>query len=170
MTDIVEYDGYQGAVRYEDGLLHIRVLHIEDSISATCADAGQVQNEFQALVDDYRETCEAVGKEPSRPYKGLFNVRIEPDLHRKAAMAATSTGMNLNSWVARAISEKLSPAPAVPISIDLSRYAQAILESAHTRPVPGVKHAYSRMELVNGEVSSQFEAFIIATNAPLSRH
>jgi len=172
MTDIVEYDGYQGAVRYENGLLHIRILHIEDSIAAACSDAGQVQTEFQALVDDYRETCQAVGKEPSRPFKGSFNVRIDPDIHRKAAMAAASNGMNLNSWIAHAVAEKLRPAPEAPTIVDWALYAQAVVAaSSRPRSVPQFQKAITAIGgVVEEQTTEQFQAVMLAVTASQARH
>jgi predicted HicB family RNase H-like nuclease len=107
MTTLPPYKGFQASVEYDDGVLLITVLHINDSISATCVDAGDVIPTFQDLVDDYIETCRELGEEPNRPFKGSFNVRIAPVLHQKAVMAAASLQMTLNSWVSDAIREKL---------------------------------------------------------------
>ncbi len=67
----------------------------------------RLQREFEAAVDDYIETCVALGKEPQRPFKGLFNVRVPPALHRAAALRATRDGAALNEVVVRALSEYL---------------------------------------------------------------
>jgi predicted HicB family RNase H-like nuclease len=40
---------------------------------------------------------------PERPFKGSFNVRIQPELHRKAALAAATRGLSLNAFVEDAI-------------------------------------------------------------------
>jgi len=39
-------------------------------------------------VEDYLETCKALGREPQKVYKGVFNVRIEPELHKKVYQEA----------------------------------------------------------------------------------
>ena len=69
--------------------------------------AGKAEEEFQKAVDDYLAFCEEVGKEPEREYKGTFNVRINPDLHRQAALAAYKAGISLNQYVSQAISDEL---------------------------------------------------------------
>ena len=38
-------------------------------------------------------------KEPDKSYKGSFNVRVSPELHREAAMKAFSENMSLNEFV-----------------------------------------------------------------------
>ena len=49
----------------------------------------------------------ALGKEPPRPFKGLFDVRVPPALHRTAALRVTRDGAALNEVVVRALSEYL---------------------------------------------------------------
>ncbi len=102
----LRYKDYQGSVTYEDGTLVLQILHIGDFITAECDSAADAPKAFEALVDDYLATCAQVGKEPNRPFKGSFNVRVSPDLHRRAAMAAADEGLSLNAWVERAIAQR----------------------------------------------------------------
>jgi len=41
--------------------------------------------------------------EPEKPYSGRFNVRLDPDLHRRAALCAAREHKSLNDWVSEAI-------------------------------------------------------------------
>ena len=45
------------------------------------------------------------GKEPEKMYKGSFNVRITPDLHKQAAQRALIEGKSLNQYVEEAIEQ-----------------------------------------------------------------
>ena len=47
--------------------------------------------------------CSEKGIEPQKVYKGTFNVRISPELHRSLAVYAASHNMTLNSTVEQAI-------------------------------------------------------------------
>ncbi|ORE87952.1 type II toxin-antitoxin system HicB family antitoxin [Aurantimonas sp. 22II-16-19i] len=105
---MLNHRGYQGAVSFADGRLIIRILHIEDTVTDECDSASKAQAHFEGLVDDYLDTCKALGKEPSRPFKGSFNVRVSPSLHRRAAMAAADRGQSLNAWVEQAIENDLA--------------------------------------------------------------
>jgi predicted HicB family RNase H-like nuclease len=107
MTTLPPYRGFQAAVEYDEGVLLVRLLHIADSVSTTCDAASDVIHAFRELVDDYIETCGEIGEEPNRPFKGSFNIRIEPTLHRDAAMCAAAQETTLNSWIGKAIREKL---------------------------------------------------------------
>jgi predicted HicB family RNase H-like nuclease len=62
---------------------------------------------FRDLVDDYLETCAATGKEPCKPFRGSFNVRVDPQLHKKAAVSAAAGSLSLDAWVDSAIRERL---------------------------------------------------------------
>ena len=104
----IHYKGYQGSVSFEDGTLVLQILHINDFISAQCNAASGVQATFETLVDDYLAACEEAGKQPDRPFKGSFNVRVSPDLHRQSAMAAADKGISLNAWVEQAMQHALN--------------------------------------------------------------
>jgi predicted HicB family RNase H-like nuclease len=97
------HKGFQGSVEFEDGQLIIQILHIDDFITTEIDSATKAQPAFEELVDDYIETCKALGKEPCKPFKGSFNVRTSPELHRQVAMAAVETGESMNSWIATAL-------------------------------------------------------------------
>lgn len=92
-------------MEWDDGSLVIRVLHIRDFVSAECGDANQVKTVFEGLVDEYLEDCRRLGKAPDKPFKGTFNVRVDPALHRRAVVGASSTGCSLNELVGNAIRE-----------------------------------------------------------------
>ena len=99
----LRYKGFQGSVEFEDSVLVIKLLHIDDLVTAETADASRAQAVFEELVDDYLASCEELGKQPCRPFKGSFNVRISPELHRQVAMAAAEATESMNSWVSKAL-------------------------------------------------------------------
>ncbi len=104
---IVRYKDYQAKVEFEDNCLVIHVLHINDFLAAECDQASDVQGTFENLIDEYLSDCEELGHEPDKPFKGSFNVRIAPESHRQAAMAAAARSETLNAWVTAAIHDKI---------------------------------------------------------------
>jgi len=42
-----------------------------------------------------------------RSYKGTFNVRVSPDLHKRAVRKSISEGISLNRLVRRALEEEV---------------------------------------------------------------
>jgi predicted HicB family RNase H-like nuclease len=110
MKDMMSYKGYHGSVHYsdEDRVFHGKIEFIRSLVSYEGTDVKTLKKAFKEAVDDYLELCEREGKEPETPFKGSFNVRTGPDLHRKAVLLAKSKGTNLNSIVAEALEEYLS--------------------------------------------------------------
>ena len=56
-------------------------------------------------MDDYLALCEENHAEPERAYKGSFNVRISPELHKQAVIFAMAHNMSLNSLVENSIEQ-----------------------------------------------------------------
>jgi predicted HicB family RNase H-like nuclease len=110
---LLRYKDFQGSAEIEDGKIVIQVLHIEDTVIGECLNALEVQKTFEELVDDYLETCEELGKSPSKPFKGSFNVRVTPALHRAMAMCAAEANESMNEWIVRALGEAVENVRAV---------------------------------------------------------
>ena len=95
MSQTLQYKGYDGSVEYsaEDRVLHGKLLGIRDAIVYEGSD-----------VDSF---CAEEGKIPDQPFKGSFNVRVGPDLHKQAALFAEEHNQKLNAIVSKALEEFL---------------------------------------------------------------
>ena len=109
MNNTMEYKGYVGSVEFseEDALFYGKVLGIRALISSEGTNAAELVADFHGAVDDYLELCAQSGTEPEKAYKGSFNVRISPELHKQAVIAAMSHNMSLNSFVETSIQQAL---------------------------------------------------------------
>ena len=109
MNNTMEYKGYVGSVEFseEDALFYGKVLGIRGLISYEGTNAAELVTDFHGAVDDYLELCAQSGTEPKKAYKGSFNVRISPELHKQAVIAAMSHNMSLNSFVETSIQQAL---------------------------------------------------------------
>ncbi len=110
MSNIMNYKGYTGSVEFSeaDGVFYGKVMGIRALISYEGETAKELVDDFHGAVDDYLSLCEDEGKEPEKAYKGSFNVRISPELHRNAAIFAAAHQMSLNSFVENAVSNELA--------------------------------------------------------------
>lgn len=110
MSNIMEYRGYVGSVEFsqEDSLFFGRVQGIRSLISYEGSNATELVDDFHAAVDDYLAMCDAEGISPERAYKGSFNVRIDPQLHRQLAIRAHAQHTSLNSIIESALRQYLS--------------------------------------------------------------
>lgn len=105
MATAQPYKGYEGTadMDMERQVCRGKILFIDDVVTYEADSPRGLQQEFEAAVDDYIETCALVGKEPQKPMKGQFNVRIAPALHRAVSLHACREGISLNEAVGRAL-------------------------------------------------------------------
>ncbi len=105
MSNLLSYKNYNGTVEYskEDGCLFGKVVGIKSLLSYEGNSIQELEQDFQMVIDDYFNDCKERGIQPEQPYKGSFNVRISPELHRTIAIYAMEHGETLNAAVEEAI-------------------------------------------------------------------
>jgi predicted HicB family RNase H-like nuclease len=105
MNDTLTYKNYFASIQFsaEDDLFHGKLLAIDDLVSFEGASVKELKKSFHAAVDDYLETCEQLGKDPNKTYKGSLNIRIPATLHREAAIFAAANNATLNDVIKTAI-------------------------------------------------------------------
>jgi predicted HicB family RNase H-like nuclease len=108
MTQL-EYKGYAGTaeISESDGVFHGKLAHLRDLVTYESNTAKGLAKAFREAVDDYLADCAADGREPDRPFKGQFNVRTRPELHRAYAGLAAARGQSLNEIVTYALESAL---------------------------------------------------------------
>ena len=110
MNNVLEYNGYLGSVEYssEDDCFFGKIVGVNDLVTFEGTSTVELKQAFHEAVEDYLLMCERNGKSPEKPYKGSFNVRIRPEVHRKATLYASAHGKTLNSLVEEAIVDRIS--------------------------------------------------------------
>ncbi|WP_374396501.1 type II toxin-antitoxin system HicB family antitoxin [Tabrizicola sp.] len=100
MSNAMSYKGYSARVEYddEDGIFTGRIAGIRDGVGFHADTVEGLREAFREAVEDYLETCAKIGKEPQRAYSGQMMFRVNPEVHRKAALAAELAGKSLNQW------------------------------------------------------------------------
>ncbi len=96
----MNYKGYSARIEYddEDGILTGQIAGIRDGVGFHAGSVEDLKLAFYEAVDDYIETCAKIGKKPQKPYSGRVMFRVDPEVHRKAALAAELSGKSLNQW------------------------------------------------------------------------
>lgn len=105
MSNTMEYKGYIGSVEFseDDGLFYGKVTGIRSLISYEGTTAKTLIKNFHVAIDDYLSLCEERSEVPEKAYKGSFNVRVSPQLHKQAVISASTKGVSLNSLVEKAL-------------------------------------------------------------------
>ncbi len=112
MKDILKYKDFIGSVHFstDDDVFFGKLIGIDDLVTFEGESVTALKISFQEAADDYLELCESIGKLPQKSYKGTFNVRIKPSIHKQAAYKSIELGLSLNQFVEEAINDKLSAA------------------------------------------------------------
>ncbi len=110
MANVLEYKGYIATLEYssEDKVFYGKLEMINDLVTFEADSASDLEVNFHNAVDEYLDTCKALGREPQKTYKGVFNVRIDPKLHKKAYQKSIEKGISLNAFVKNAIEKEVA--------------------------------------------------------------
>jgi len=110
MKNLLDYKGYYGNVEYsnDDEILYGKVLGIKSLISYEGDSIKTLRKDFEEAVDGYLDYCSRNDIEPEKLYKGSFNIRISPELHKKLAIYSFSKQNSINATVEEAIAEYLA--------------------------------------------------------------
>ena len=104
-NDILEYKGYHSRVEFDFAgkVLHGKIEGINDLVTYESDSVLEIESEFHKAVDDYLAFCKDIGQEPDKEYKGSFNIRITPKLHKRLVEISFFNDESLNSSVEKAI-------------------------------------------------------------------
>ena len=100
MINSMTHKGYSARIEYDDddGIFTGRIAGIRDGVGFHADTVEALRDAFHEAVEDYIETCAKVGKEPQKAFSGQVMFRVDPEVHRKAALAAELSGKSLNQW------------------------------------------------------------------------
>lgn len=102
MKNSLTYKGYTGSVQFDadDMLFYGNVLGLKRArISYEGKTVNELVKDFQDAIDDYLEMCVEDKIEPEKPFKGAFNIRIDPSLHERLVVKAMDEGITLNAYI-----------------------------------------------------------------------
>lgn len=110
MKNVLEYKGYLGSVEFsaDDEVFFGKITGIRDVVTFEGDSVTKLKKAFKDTVEDYIITCKQLGKEPDTEFKGSFNVRVKPKVHRLAVMKSAALKMSLNQFVEKAIEQQLT--------------------------------------------------------------
>jgi len=97
---MMNYKGYVGVaeVDTEAGIIHGEVINTRDVITFQATNLRDLEKTFRESVDDYLTFCAERGEPAEKPFSGKFVLRLSPEMHRKAFIAARHARKSLNAW------------------------------------------------------------------------
>jgi predicted HicB family RNase H-like nuclease len=105
------HKGYTARVEFDerDAVFAGRILGISDAIGFHGETVAELRAAFEEAVDDYLATCQKIGKQPLKPVSGNMMLRVPPEVHLGALIAAESHGKSLNQWATDVLRKAASP-------------------------------------------------------------
>lgn len=105
MKNIMRYKGYIARIEY-DGSASVfsgEVLGLSDEIRFHGAGVDELRADFEFAIDHYLAACKDAGIAPEHQASGRILLRLPPESHAAAVVAARATGVSLNEWLVRAV-------------------------------------------------------------------
>jgi predicted HicB family RNase H-like nuclease len=101
------YKGYSAVIQYDDsdGIFFGRLAGIRDGVNFHGETVEELKAAFRESVDGYIEVCAKARKSPQKPYSGQLMVRVDPQVHADAAIAAELSGVSLSKWTEATLRE-----------------------------------------------------------------
>ncbi|MBK7052851.1 MAG: hypothetical protein RL710_2033 [Pseudomonadota bacterium] len=101
------FKGYTARVEIDarDNILVGRLLGLRDIVGFHADDVAGLRIAFEEAVDDYIETCAKLGKTPEKPASGRLMLRVAPEVHSAALIAAQASGVSLNQWAGKVLQQ-----------------------------------------------------------------
>jgi len=94
------HKGYTARVEFDerDNIFAGRVLGIRTMISFHGETVAELRHEFEVAVEDFVRECKEKGVKPEKPASGKLLLRVPPEVHGAALVAAQAAGKSLNQW------------------------------------------------------------------------
>ncbi len=108
--DTLQYKGFIGSVHFaaEDRVFYGKVEGVNDLISFEGSTVDDLEQGFRYMVDEHIKDCKRNNKPIDKSYKGNLNIRLTPELHKKASHKALLKGISLNQYINEAIKKEIS--------------------------------------------------------------
>ncbi|MCL2635740.1 MAG: type II toxin-antitoxin system HicB family antitoxin [Betaproteobacteria bacterium] len=100
MMNTMSYQGYTARIEFDprDNILIGHVLGLADRISFHGENVSELTADFHNAVDHYLADCKKTGRAPDKPASGRMMLRVRPEVHAAATIAARASGKSLNQW------------------------------------------------------------------------
>jgi predicted HicB family RNase H-like nuclease len=105
MKNVMTINGYQAAISYDPEIEMFRgeFVGLNGGADFYASNLAGLKREGKISLKVFLDACAEEGVEPRRSFSGKFVLRVAPNIHESAALAAAAQGVSLNQWVAEAL-------------------------------------------------------------------
>jgi predicted HicB family RNase H-like nuclease len=96
----MKYKDYTARIEYDerDDIFVGRVLGVRVILSFHGKNVADLRKHFRTAVDEFLRDCKEQGVRPEKPASGKLMLRVPPEVHGAALIAAQAAGKSLNQW------------------------------------------------------------------------
>lgn len=101
------HKGYTARIDFDerDNIFVGRVLGLHAMISFHGETVGELRTACETAIDEFLLDCQEQGLRPEKPASGKLMLRVTPEIHGAALVAAQAAGKSLNQWASEVLEE-----------------------------------------------------------------
>ncbi len=110
MINTMKIDGHQAVIVFDPEIDMFRgeFVGLNGGADFYASDVKGLHKEGAASLAVFLKACAEKGIEPLKNFSGKFVLRVNPDIHAAAALAAAAHGKSLNQWAAEVLALSLN--------------------------------------------------------------
>lgn len=107
MNNVMTFDGQKAVIVFdpEIGMFRGEFTGLSGGADFYAEDVAGLRREGATSLRVYLDACAKDGIEPLAKASGALNLRVPPELHRAATLAAKASGKSLNQWASEVLKE-----------------------------------------------------------------
>jgi len=107
VNNVMTIDGYPAVISFDPelGMFRGEFVTLNGSADFYACDIAGLRREAGISLNTFLDLCKEKGIEPHKRFSGKFVLRVSPDTHEAAALAAQASGKSLNQWVGMLIEQ-----------------------------------------------------------------
>ncbi|MEJ5207626.1 MAG: type II toxin-antitoxin system HicB family antitoxin [Lysobacteraceae bacterium] len=105
MKNTMNIDGHRAVITFDPdiGMFRGEFSGLSGGADFYAEDVAGLRREGATSLRVYLEACARRGIDPLAKASGAINLRVPPDLHRAATLAAKASGKSLNQWATQVL-------------------------------------------------------------------
>ena len=103
----MKYRGYTARIDYDatDHLFVGEIVGLSEQLTFHGAGVEELRADFEFAINHYMASCAAMGVAPEKQASGKLLIRIPPEIHAAATIAAAAQAQSLNQWIIVALTK-----------------------------------------------------------------
>lgn len=103
----MNHKGYTARIEFDerDNIFVGRVLGLHTMISFHGETVAELRSAFETSIEEFLRDCKEQAVRPEKPASGKLMLRVPPEVHGAALVAAQAAGKSLNQWATEVLEE-----------------------------------------------------------------